>query len=301
MSSPQCSECGRQLKPNAKFCSYCGVFLKERHAAVTPAEVNRPSVAVSPSAEPAREVESIPPQVEAALIMRGKLETLRTQKVALDEEQETVKVKQLVGELSDQETQDQLNKLKNRLDPIQKEIEELESKALTPLEQLQQEKTIQEGRIQRLEALLKSGEVDEIVHQRLSTEYNGKLADIHQQLDTKIKTANHWLVQLEERKQQLEFDRETLQIRARIDEISKRDVNKQLKAIDEEINKLTSIISGLRSLLGSAAPPPTISAKKPKTGVKKEAKAALDKCPYCQAKITTGTKYCYTCGRLIQS
>jgi len=301
MSSPQCSECGRQLKPNAKFCSYCGVSLKERHAAVTPAEVNRPSVAVAPSVKPAQEVESIPPQVEAALIMRGKLETLRTQKVALDEEQETVKVKQLVGELSDQETQDQLNKLKNRLDPIQKEIEELESKALTPLEQLQQEKTIQEGRIQRLEALLKSGEVDETVHQRLSTEYNGKLADIHQQLDTKIKTANHWLVQLEERKQQLEFDRETLQIRARIDEISKRDVNKQLKAIDEEINKLTSIISGLRSLLGSAAPPPTISAKKPKTGVKKEAKAALDKCPYCQAKITTGTKYCYTCGRLIQS
>lgn len=299
MSSPQCSECGRQLKPNAKFCSYCGVSLKERHAAVTPTEVNRPNVAVAPSAEPAQEVESIPPQVEAALIMRGKLETLRTQKVALDEEQETVKVKQLVGELSDQETQDQLSKLKNRLDPVQKEIEELESKALTPLEQLQQEKKIQEGRIQRLEELLKSGEVDETVHQRLSTEYNGKLADINQQLDTELKTSNHWLVQLEERKQQLEFDRETLQIRGRIDEISKRDVNKQLKAIDEEINKLTSIISGLRSLLGGAAPPPSISAKKPTTGVKKEAKTAIDKCPYCQAKITVGTKYCYTCGRLL--
>ena len=301
MSSPQCSECGRQLKPNAKFCSYCGVSLKKRHAPVTPAEVNLPSAAVAPSIEPAQEVESIPPQVEAALIMRGKLETLRSQKVALDEEQETVKVKQLVGELSDQETQEQLNKLNTRLDPINKEIEELESKALTPLEKLQQEQIIQEGRIQRLEELLSSGEVDETVHQRLSTEYNGKLTEITQQLETEIKTANHWLVQLEERKQQLEFDRETLQIRARIDEISKRDVNKQLKAIDEEINKLTSIISGLRSLLGSAAPPPPISAKKPTTGVKKEAKTALDKCPYCQAKITAGTKYCYTCGRLIQS
>lgn len=300
MSSPQCSECGRQLKPNAKFCSYCGVSLKKRHAAVTPVEVNPPSAAVAPSIEPAQEVESIPPQVEAALIMRGKLETLRSQKVALDEEHETVKVKQLVGELSDQETQEQLIKLNKRLDPINKEIEELESKALTPLEQLQQEQNVQEGRIQRLEELLSSGEVDETVHQRLSTEYNGKLAEITQQLETEIKTANHWLVQLEERKQQLEFDRETLQIRARIDEISKRDVNKQLKAIDEEINKLTSIISGLRSLLGSVAPPPPISAKKPSTGAKKEAKAARNKCPYCQAKITTGTKYCYTCGRLIQ-
>jgi DNA repair exonuclease SbcCD ATPase subunit len=300
MSSPQCSECGQQLKPNAKFCSYCGVSLKKRHAAVTPAEINLPSAAVAPSIEPAQEVESIPPQVEAALIMRGKLETLRSQKVALDEEQETVKVKQLVGELSDQETQEQLNKLNKRLDPINKEMEELESKALTPLEQLQQEQIIQEGRIQRLEELLSSGEVDETVHQRLSTEYNGKLAEITQQLETEIKTANHWLVQLEERKQQLEFERETLQIRARIDEISKQDVNKQLKVIDEEINKLASIISGLRSLLGSAAPPPPISAKKPSTGPKKEAKAARNECPYCQAKITAGTKYCYTCGRLIQ-
>lgn len=301
MSSPQCSECGRQLKPNAKFCSYCGVSLKEHHAAVTPAEVKPPNVAMARRAEPAQEVESIPPQVEAALIMRGTLETLRTQKAALDEEQETVKVKQLVGELSDQETQDQLSKLKNKSDPVQKEIEELENKALTPLEQLQHEKKIQDGRIQRLEELLKSGEVDETVHQRLSTEYREKLADINLQLDTEIKTANHWLVQLEERKQQLEFDRETLQIRARIDEISKRDVNKQLKAIDEEINKLTSIISGLRSLLGRAALTPPIAATKPSTGVKKEAKAALDKCPYCQAKITVGTKYCYTCGRLLQS
>jgi DNA repair exonuclease SbcCD ATPase subunit len=300
MSGPQCSECGRQLKPNAKFCSYCGVSLKRRHAAVTPAEVNPPSTTVAPSVEPAQEVESIPPQVEAALIMRGKLEALRSQKAALDEEQETVKVKQLVGELSDEETQEQLNKLNKRLDPINKEIEELESKALTPLEQLQQEQNVQEGRIQRLEELLNSGEVDETVHQRLSTEYNGKLAEITQQLETEIKTANHWLVQLEERKQQLEFDRETLQIRARIDEISKRDVNKQLKAIDEEINKLTSIISGLRSLLGGAASPPPISAKKSSRGSKKEAKTARNECPYCQAKITPGTKYCYTCGRLIQ-
>ncbi|MHA2314592.1 MAG: hypothetical protein ACXACF_04820 [Candidatus Hermodarchaeia archaeon] len=274
--------------------------MKRRHAAVTPAEVNPPSTTVAPSVEPAQEVESIPPQVEAALIMRGKLEALRSQKAALDEEQETVKVKQLVGELSDEETQEQLNKLNKRLDPINKEIEELESKALTPLEQLQQEQNVQEGRIQRLEELLNSGEVDETVHQRLSTEYNGKLAEITQQLETEIKTANHWLVQLEERKQQLEFDRETLQIRARIDEISKRDVNKQLKAIDEEINKLTSIISGLRSLLGGAASPPPISAKKSSRGSKKEAKTARNECPYCQAKITPGTKYCYTCGRLIQ-
>jgi chromosome segregation ATPase len=297
MSSSQCPECGRQLKPNAKFCSYCGVSLATRQAAAPPAETSSANITTAPVSEPAQEVEAIPPQVEAALIMRGKLETLRSQKAALEEEQETVKVKQLVGELSDKETQDQINTLQKKLNPIQTEIEELESKALTPLEQLQQEKKVQEGRIQRLEELKKSGEVDDTVYQRLSSEYNGKLTDINQQLETELAKATHWLAQLEERKQQLEFDRETLQVRARIDEISKRDVKKQLKAIDEEINRLTSVISGLRSLLGNAAPPlpsPT------KTPFKTREQTASETCPYCQAKITPGTKYCYTCGRLLQ-
>ncbi len=304
MSNQPCPECGRQLKPNAKFCSYCGVSLSTRQKAVATVQSKPASAASTPRNELADEVTEIPPSIESALIMRGKLERLQSQKAALDEEQETVKVKQLVGELSESEAKTQSDKLQARLTPITKEIEDLERKAITPLEQIQQEKKVQEGRLQRLEELRKSREVDDAIYQRLSSEYQSKLTEINQQLENEISQANKWLTQLENRKQQLEFDKETLQIRARIDEVSKRDVKKQLKIIDDELNNLTSIIAGLRSILGSAAPPPKPPAPKPSTpppSKKKSEKPTTETCSYCQAKITPGTKWCYSCGRLLQS
>jgi DNA repair exonuclease SbcCD ATPase subunit len=250
--------------------------------------------------EPIEKVEAIPPNVETALILRGKLERLRSQRAALDEEQETIKVKQLVGELSEKEATTQSETLQTRLDPILKETEDLEKKATTPLEQLQQKRHVQEGRLQRLEELRKSGEVDDAIYQRLSGEYSTKLTEINQQLESEISQANKWLSNLEDCKQQLEFDKETLQVRSRIDEVSKRDVNRQLKTIDSELNKLTSIIAGLRAILGTAASPPTASAAKSAPSKKKSGKTAPSNCPYCQAKITPGTKWCYSCGRLLQ-
>jgi DNA repair exonuclease SbcCD ATPase subunit len=302
MSNQQCPECGRQLKPNAKFCSYCGVSLSARQKDSGTIHTQPASAAPKVGKEIKEEVTEIPPTVESALILRGKLERLRSQKAALDEEQETIKVKQLVGELSEKEATAQSEKFQQRLDPISKEIDELESKAITPLEQLQQAKEVQEGRLQRLDALRKSGEVDNAIYQRLSSEYQGKLTEINQQLDNEVSQANQWLAQLEGRKQQLEFDKETLQIRARIDEVSKRDVKKQLKGIDDEVNKLTSIIGGLRSVLGSAAAPPKAFTPKPTdtSSPKPAGNAAVETCPYCQTKITPGSKWCYSCGRLLQ-
>ncbi|MFW9831241.1 MAG: zinc-ribbon domain-containing protein [Candidatus Thorarchaeota archaeon] len=302
MSSHKCPECGRQLKPNASFCSYCGVSLKQRKPTDTGVQGTKIRAQTVQVTEQATDVESIPPAVEAALILRGKLETLRSQKVALDEELETVKVKQLVGELSENEANKQTEKLQARLSPITKEIEELESKAQTPLEQLHQEKKIQEGRLQRLEELKNTKEVDEAIYNRLSSEYRNKHAEIDQQLQSEISKANRWLAHLENRKQQLEFDRETLQIRARIDEVSKQDVKKQLQTIDDEITKLTSVIAGLRSILGSEARTPKPVALKqpwPSKAKKPRDEHVPGKCPHCNAQITPGTKYCYTCGRLI--
>jgi DNA repair exonuclease SbcCD ATPase subunit len=303
MSNNRCPECGRTLKPNARFCSYCGVSLQKPQEKVRVAPSPATSTTVIPKTEQPTPVEEIPPQVEAAFIMRGTLETLRSQKAALDEEQETIKVKQLVGELIEEEAKKQLSELKTRLGPIKKEIEELESKALTPLERFQQEKEVQEGRLHRLEELRKSQEVDDAIYQRLSGEYSTKLAEINQQLEKEISTTTHWLAQLENRKQQLELDRETLQIRARIDEVSKREVKTQLKGIDEEINKLTSVIAGIRSLLGSSAPPPPtpdLEMRLKSSATQSRAEKALNKCPHCQAKITPGSKYCYSCGRLLR-
>lgn len=300
MSSQPCPECGRKLKPNAKFCSYCGVSLSTRHKGSTTVQPQQVSETPLMKSESVEEVEVIPSSVETALIMRGKLESLRSQRAALDEEQETIKVKQLVGELSEKEATAQSAKLQTRLDPILKETEDMEKKAATPLEQLQQKRHVQEGRLQRLEEIRKSGEVDDAIYQRLSSEYGTQLTEINQQLESEISQANKWLSNLEARKQKLEFDKETLQVRARIDEVSKRDVNKQLKAIDSELNKLASIIAGLRAILGTAAAPPTASTTKSAPSKKKSGKPSPANCPYCQAKITPGNKWCYSCGRLLQ-
>jgi chromosome segregation ATPase len=299
MSSQTCPECGRQLKPNAKFCSYCGVSLNARRKTVS--AVSSRSTSPAPKDIP-DVVEEISPQVESVLIMRGKLERLRSQKAALDEEQETIKVKQLVGELSESEAKTQVEKLQARLNPITKEIADLESKAVIPLEQVQDEKKVQEGRLQRLEELRKTGEVDNAIYQRLFGEYGDKLTEINQQLEHETTQANKWLAQLEARKQQLEFDKETLQIRARIDEVSKREVKKQLKVIDDELNKLTSVIAGLRSILGSEAASSKVVAapSTPPTPSKKKTKTAPEICSYCQAKISPGSKWCYSCGRLLE-
>ncbi len=300
MSSQPCPECGRKLKPNAKFCSYCGVSLNTRQKGGATVQPQQAGEAPSMKIESVEEVEAMPPSVETALIMRGKLERLRSQRAALDEEQETIKVKQLVGELSEKEATAQSEKLQTRLDPILKETEDLEKKATTPLEQLQQKKHVQEGRLQRLEELRKSGEVDDAIYQRLSSEYGTKLAEFNQQLESEISQANKWLSNLEDNKQQLEFDKETLQVRARIDEVSKRDVNKRLKTIDSELNKLTSIIAGLRATLGTAASPPRASVKKSVRSKKKSGKTPPSNCPHCSSKITPGNKWCYSCGRLLQ-
>ena len=299
MSSPQCPACGRQLKPNAKFCSYCGVPLSQQPTPERATQATPSRAPAQPVKKTVQTVENIPPLVEAAFIMRGKLQNLQSQRAAIEEEQETIKVKQLVGELTEKDAEKETAALQKRLEPINKEIEELENKATTPLEQLQQEKKIQEGRLHRLEELRRSGEVDEPVYQRLGREYNDKLNETNQQLDAEIAKANHWLVQLDERKQQLVFDRETLQVRARIDEASKREVKSELKAIDEEINKITSIIAGLRSLLGNAAPTPKSATPVKATALKPSQKPSSGQCPHCQAKVTPGSKYCYTCGNLL--
>lgn len=299
MPTPQCPACGRQLKPNAKFCSYCGVPLTQHPKPEEVVQDRSSTAPPRPGKKPLQAVEEIPPLVETAFIMRGKLQTLRSQRATIEEEQETVKVKQLVGELTEKEAEKETAALLKRLEPIKKEIEELENKAITPLEQLQQEKKIQEGRLHRLEELRSSGEVDEAIYQRLGREYNDKLNETNQQLDAELVKANHWLVQLDGRKQQLVFDRETLQVRARIDEASKREAKSELKTIDEEINKITSIIAGLRSLLGNATGSPRPSTPAQITPTKPGKKAGPGQCPHCQAKVTPGSKYCFTCGNLL--
>lgn len=299
MSQRLCPKCNRQLKPNAQFCTYCGIRLELIGPPSAPKDDRAPEVPSLIQRETSR-VEPISPADEAAFIMRGKLEKRHSEKTIVEEELETVRVKQLVGELTEEEAKAHIEQLQDRLAPITKEINEISKKAQTTLEHFRQEKNAQEERIQRLEELHRSGEVDDAVFQRLNDEYQSKFSEIKNQLESELAKTHQWHRQLEAQREQLEFDKETLQVRARIDKTTKSKVNKQLKAIDQQLTTVVSILAGLRAVLDHSTqqvqrekiPQPTRSAKESR-------QIPSNRCPHCNAKITPKSEYCYTCGRLI--
>ncbi|MFX1561966.1 MAG: zinc-ribbon domain-containing protein [Promethearchaeota archaeon] len=300
MPQNQCHICGRKPKPKAFFCHFCGTRLKTTPK--SPTMGSSESTPKSKSSAPSDKAtvsadEEIPAAVEAALILRGKLEQLREQKTAIEEELETIRVKQLVGEFTEAKAKKQVESVEAKLEPLMKEIKNLEEKAGTPLETLQQEQKEQEDRLKRLEELHKSGEVEESVYKRLANEYQSKMDEITQQLGAELDKAHRWLSQLEVHQQQLEFDKETLQVRARIDEISKSDVNKQLKIIEKELAKIKNILDGLRAIIG--APATTIPAPPASEKPKRAKRSKPGKCPFCGNKISSDSKYCIFCGRIV--
>lgn len=301
MSETQCPICGRKPKPKANFCHFCGTRLsiKQESQTTKPSRVISKAKSSIPSEKGTKAsiTDAVPAEVEAALILRGKLETLLQQKITIEEELETLKVKQLVGELSEAKAKKQIEQVEAKLAPITKEIKELEEKATTPLELLYQEHKTQEERLQRLRELNDSGEVEKSVYQRLASEYQNKINETALQLGAELEKAHRWLSQLEVQQQQLEFDKETLQVRARIDEISKSDVNKQLKDFEKELAKIKAILEGLHAIL-AISPAPTKAPTVPKA-TQPIRKIKSGKCPYCGNKISSDSRYCYLCGRLI--
>ena len=248
----------------------------------------------------------MPADVEASLILRSRLEQLQTERDKLEEEIETIRVKHLVGELSEEEAEKETKRLKAKLDPITKEIDDLKGKARTPLELIQLDKRTQEERLRRLEALRQSGEVEPAIYQRLSSEYRAKLEDLTRRLEEERKKAHRWLRQLEERRKQLEFDKETLEVRVKLDELSPREVAEQIGKLEKELEKVDRIITGLRSVLGIEPPstsPATPQSTQPSTPATPSTTPMQvqepHRCPYCRGRIAPNSKYCHHCGRLL--
>jgi len=298
MSERSCPVCGHRLKPNARFCSFCGSVLKERQAdsasRLPAAQRQPPSEAAGPTRRAPPPVEPMPAEIEAAVILRGNLENLQTERASIDEQLETIRVKQMVGEMPESDAEKALGPLQSKLDSLVKEIEETQNKARTPLDILEQEHDGQQQRLEKLETLRKSGEVEDAIYDRLAAEYRGKLAETGRQAEAERIKLQLWLSQYESRERNLGFEKETLHVRARIDDLSKREVAKQLKGIETELSRVTSIVKGLRSLMGISA----ISAgDQGRRGG--SAKTTSSKCPHCGATINPSSKWCLVCGRLL--
>lgn len=300
-----CNQCGRRLKPRAKFCSYCGQPISASPKSslstegITPTTSERSSrTAVS---EPQSSVEPIPQVVEASLILRGKLARLLSERDTLEEEMETIRVKQLVGELSEGAAKKRMEKLKTKLERLAREIKEFEGKASTPLEQLEKEHITQAERLQKLETLYQSGEVEQSIYERLVTEYRNKLADLVQKLEAERVKAKRWLSELEARQQQLEFDKETFEVRAKLDELPQSQVTRRLQNIEQELSKISQIVVGLRAVLGlsspsfirGASPQPSQASRSSSRPTRRRT------CQNCGGTVPPSSKWCYHCGNMI--
>lgn len=236
----------------------------------------------------------MPAEIEAAVILRSNLESLENERSNIEEQLETIRVKQAVGEIPEVEAEKALGPLQSRLESLSKEIEGIESKGRTPLELLEQEHVAQQQRLEKLDALRKSDEVDGAIYERLAAEYRSKLAEAGRRAEAERVKMQLWLSQFESQQRKLEFEKETLQVRARIDDLSKREVAKQLKTIEGELNRVAGIVKGLRSLLGVSAPVIQGTA-----GPSVSARTTSSKCPHCGATITRDSKWCQFCGRLL--
>jgi DNA repair exonuclease SbcCD ATPase subunit len=239
----------------------------------------------------------MPAEIEAAVVLRGNLESLRAERVSLEEQLETVRAKQLVGEIPESEAEKTLQPLQSKLNSLTKEVEEIEGKARTPLEQLEQEHDAQQQRLERLETLRQSGEVNGAIYERLAAEYRGKLAEAGRRAEAERVRMQLWLGQFESQQQKLEFERETLRVRGRIDDLSKREVAKQLKTLEGELSKVAGIVKGLRWLTGVSASTTPAVPSTPGPGV--SAITGSGKCPHCGAAIGSSSKWCIVCGRLL--
>ncbi len=299
-----CNQCGRRLKPRAKFCSYCGQPISTSPKPSLSTEDVTPTTSKHASrtdvSEPQSSVEAMPQVVEAALILRGKLAKLLSERDALEEEMETIRVKQLVGELAEDAAKKRIEKLKTKIDRLTREIKEFEGKASTPLEQLEQEHITHAERLQKLETLYQSGEVEQSIYERLVTEYRNKLADLVQKLEAERAKAKRWLSELETRQEQLEFDKETFEVRAKLDELPQSQVTRRLQSIEQELSKTSQIVVGLRAVLGLSSssfkrePPlqPSRASRSPRSTHHRT-------CPNCGGTVPPGGKWCYHCGNMV--
>jgi hypothetical protein len=129
----------------------------------------------------------------------------------------------------------------------------------------------------------------------LVAEYKSKLAEIVNQLEVERVKAQNWLTELATRQQQLEFDKETFGVRAKLDELPQSQVTRKLQSIELELTKIIQIIAGLRAVLGVSSP--SLSGKPHSPRSSRRTRSGI--CPNCGGTVPARSKWCYHCGNMV--
>jgi len=157
------------------------------------------------------EVEKVPEDVKRKLVERGRTYLIETRLRKLNKDYETLKTRQLVGEITEEE-------LEERSEPIRL---------------AEKEKHVE--RKKKLDELLLKGEIRETVYQKLVSEYDEKIRAAERKLAEGIRQMEDWLISLEAEKQELLDQQEILMAKMKIGDLPVKEYETKKKELENKI------------------------------------------------------------------
>lgn len=251
-----CPRCGQRAEDWFIYCKYCGFPLRQelekpKKPVTIRVELEEPAkpivtrkVRETPKIEEKEaelealktvEVEKIPDDVKRNLIGRGKTYLIETRLRKLNRDYETLKTRQLVGEITEEELEKRSEPLWQEMNDIKKTLGEMGATEQLEVEVLLAEKETQVERKKKLEELLIKGEIRETIYQKLILEYDTKLKQAEKKLKEGVQQMERWLVSLKAERQELLDQQEMLIAKMKIGDIPVKEYEAQKKELEAKI------------------------------------------------------------------
>ncbi len=255
---PTCPRCGQRTEEWFIYCKYCGLPLKQElekpkkpvTIRVEGEELEKSSLAireVRKVKEPKREaktelkepvkVEEIPEETKRNLIGRGKTYLVETRLRKLNKDYETLKTRQIVGEITEEELEKRSEPFRQEISEIKKSLEDMGATEPLEVEVLLAEKETQIERKKKLEELLLKGEIREAIYQKLISEYDTKLKDAKKKLAEGVRQMEKWLISLEAEKQDILDQQEMLMAKMKIGDLPVKEYETHKKELETKLNE----------------------------------------------------------------
>ncbi|WXG40069.1 MAG: hypothetical protein WED07_04480 [Candidatus Freyarchaeum deiterrae] len=253
---PTCPRCGQITEDWFVYCKYCGFPIKQesekpQKPVAIRVEVDEPEKPIAtrkireaPKVEKKEaklevkkpvEVEKIPEDVKRNLIGRGKTYLIETRLRKLNRDYETLKTRQLVGEITEEELEKRSEPLWQEINDIKKTLGEMGATEQLDVEVLLAEKETQVERKKKLEELLLKGEIRETIYQKLVSEYDEKLKQAQKKLKDGVQQMEKWFVSLEAERQGFLDQQEMLMAKMKIGDLPVKEYETQKKELETKI------------------------------------------------------------------
>ncbi len=256
---PTCPRCGQRTEEWFIYCKYCGLPLKHEleepkkpvtirvegeepdKSSLDAGKVKKVKETEKKEAKPRVkepvEIEKIPEEVKINLVGRGKTYLVETRLRKLNKDYETLKTRQIVGEITEEELEKRTEPLRQEISEIRKTLEDMGATEPLEAEVLLAEKETQNERKKKLEDLLLKGEIREAIYQKLVSEYDTKLEDAENKLTEGVRQMEKWLISLEAEKQDILDQQEMLIAKMKIGDLPVKEFETHKKELETKLNE----------------------------------------------------------------